>query len=243
MNRSTPQAGPQKFATTCWSMVLRAGASRPCRESLERLCRAYWAPIYQTIRHRGHSQQEAEDLTQDFFIQLLRYESFGTVEKERGRFRSFLLASLKNFLVNDWHRKRRMKRGGGQTLLSFDAIPGFEKDVLPNIADVESPDIAFDRTWATTLLARVNARLRSEYTAAGQENRFDTLKGFLLAGDGSESYLECAARLGLSESAVKSAIYKMRQRYGNLLRAEICATVEDPSDVEDEIRCLLLALY
>ena len=230
------------FETTHWSMVLRAGGtSAASSDALEKLCRAYWPPMYSWVRSQGHSVEESQDLTQEFFARLLRYESVSRANPEQGRFRSFLLGALKNFLANEWHKSRAQKRGGGQALISFDAVEGYERDAIEPRSD-ETPDKLFDRRWAETLLARVNARLRREYEAAELIARFDALKIYLLGGNGPVPYSETATALGISESAVKSAIFKLRQRYGELVRHEIAQTVNSETEVEDEIRCLLAAL-
>ena len=235
--------GPRAaFAATHWSMVLAAGRrSAPSAEALERLCRAYWPPIFAHLRRVGHGIHEAQDLTQEFFSRILADESLAAVSPQKGRFRSWLLGALKHFLMNEWRRSTAQKRGGGQAVFSLDAMePGLREACEPR--DHDAPDVAYDRRWAETVLARVNARIRREYEAAGQGERFEVLKVYLLAGKEPTSYAETAARLGVSESAVKSAIYRLRQRYGVQLRAEIASTVEDEAEVEDEIRCLLEAL-
>lgn len=239
---TAPDGGGGAFALTQWSMVLAAGRkSEPCAEALERLCRSYWPPIHAHVRRLGYGVHEAQDLTQEFFSRILADESLATVAPQKGRFRSWLLASLKHFLLNEWKRSTAQKRGGGQAVFSLDAMePGLREACEPR--DHETPDVAYERRWAETVLARVNARTRREYEAAGQGARFEALKVYLLAGCEPASYAETAARLGLSESAVKSAIYKLRQRYGAVLRAEIAETVETEAEIEDEIRCLLQAL-
>ena len=234
--------GAHRFETTHWSMVLRAGgAGEASDRALEKLCRAYWPPIYSWVRSQGNSVEEAQDLTQEFFARMLRYGSVARANPELGRFRSFLLGSLKHFLTNEWHRARTQKRGGGQPVFSLDSVEGFERDAMEPSHD-ETPDRVFERRWAETLLARVHARLRRECEAAGQEARFEKLKVYLLGGGDPVPYVETAKELGLTESAVKSAIHKLRQRYGEMVRHEIAQTVATEADVEDEIRCLLAAL-
>jgi RNA polymerase sigma factor (sigma-70 family) len=234
--------GTYSFETTHWSMVLRAGGTGATSDdALEKLCRAYWPPIYSWVRSQGHPVEEAQDLTQEFFARMLRYGSVARANPDQGRFRSFLLGSLKHFLANEWHRARAQKRGGGQPIFSLDAVEGVERDAMEPRSD-ETPDKLFERRWAETLLARVNARLRREYEAAAQGARFDALKVYLLGGGDAVPYVETAKSLGLSESAVKSAIHKLRVRYGEMVRHEIAQTVTSEAEVDDEIRCLLAAL-
>ena len=239
---TAPEGRGGGFALTQWSMVLAAGRkSEPCKDALERLCKAYWPPIHAHVRRLGHGVHEAQDLTQEFFSRILADESLANVAPQKGRFRSWLLGALKHFLLNEWKRNTALKRGGGQAVFSLDAMePGLREACEPR--DNETPDVAYERRWAETVLARVNARARREFEAAGQGERFDALKVYLLADYEPVSYAATAARLNLSEGAVKSAIYKLRQRYGAILRAEIAETVETAEEVEDEIRSLLKAL-
>ena len=193
------------------------------------------------MRREGHSHEAAQDLTQEFFARLLGYESLASAAPERGRFRSFLLRSLKHFLINEWHRGNRQKRGGGQLPFSLDAMESFQREAIEP-RDEDSPDRIFERHWGETVLARANQRLRRQYEAADQGARFDVLKVYLLNGGEPNSYADAAAELVLTASAAKSAIYKLRQRYGEMVRHEVAQTVGDPAQVEDELRCLLAAL-
>jgi RNA polymerase sigma-70 factor (ECF subfamily) len=230
------------FALTQWSMVLAAGGQAgPSREALEKLCRAYWQPLFIHVRRQGYGVPEAEDLTQAFFAQLLERGSLGTAAPEKGRFRSFLLGALKHFLINEWRRGQRLKRGAGQAVFALDSMDHAQREACEPTDDA-SPDVLYDRRWAETVLERVYERLLADYEAAGMAARFEVLRRFLPFGTEETTYLDTAQALGLSEGAVKSAIYKMRQRYGALLRAEILQTVENPGEVEDEIQCLLAAL-
>jgi RNA polymerase sigma factor (sigma-70 family) len=240
---TTPKTKPaSSFETTHWSMVLRAGGDGSGSDAaLEKLCRAYWPPIYMWVRSQGHSVEEAQDLTQEFFARMLRYGSVARANPELGRFRSFLLGSLKHFLANEWHRERAQKRGGGVPVFSLDSVEGIERDALEP-AHNETPDRLYEKRWAETLLARVHSRLRRECEAAGQVTRFDKLRVYLLGGGDAIPYSDTAKELGLSESAVKSAIHKLRQRYGEMVRHEIAQTVATEAEVDDEIRCLLAAL-
>ncbi len=235
--------GGERFATTHWSVVLQAchTPSPRSRAALETLCRAYWYPLYAFIRRQGHGPNEAQDLTQEFFAHLLESESFSRADPRKGRFRSFLLGALKHFLVNEWHHNHRLKRGGGCVVFSLDEIDP-ETRFAAEPADELTPEIAYERRWAEAVLAQVLVRLRGEFAAGGQASRFEALKVFLQAGQEPASYAEVAQQLRLSEAAVKSAIYRLRQRYGELIRAEITHTVASPAEVEDELRHLLAVL-
>jgi len=230
------------FALTEWSMVLAAGRkSEDSAAALERLCRAYWPPVHAHVRRQGHGVHEAQDLTQEFFSRILADDSLSAVAPHKGRFRSWLLAALRHFLSNEWKRTMAQKRGGGQALFSLEAMEPQQREACEPRAS-GTPETAYERRWAETVLARANARLRREYESAGQSERFEAMKIYLLQGDGFIPYEATAQQLGLSESAVKSAIYKLRQRYGAVVRAEIAGTVAAEEDVEDEMRHLLAVL-
>lgn len=229
------------FRTTHWSLVLEAGASTADgRSALEALCQAYWFPLYAFVRRRGFSPPEAEDLTQEFFTRLLAQDSLGEANPERGRFRSFLLASLKNFLANEWDKSRRLKRGAGTTLLNWDALDAEARCRLEPAA-AGTDETAFDRGWAQTLVNGVLARLRTEAERDSGPERFEVLKIFLIA-DTPARYAEIGTRLGLSEPAVKSAIFRLRRRYADLLRAAVAETVHAECEVDAEIRHLFSVL-
>lgn len=228
-----------QFQTTRWEMVRAAGADSEA--ALEHLCRAYWAPIFAFVRRQGHDLHQAQDLTQEFFSRILSSGSIEGADEQKGRFRSFLLGALKHFLTNEWHRANTQKRGGGKVIFSIEQAA--EEDGYSfDIPDADSPDRIFDRRWAETLIARVNVQLRKEYEAAEWGERFEAMKVYLLGDYGPVSYAETAAKLNLTESAVKSAIYKLRQRFGQLLRAEVAQTIANPEDSEDELEILLHAL-
>jgi RNA polymerase sigma factor (sigma-70 family) len=240
---SAPLPGGERFATTHWSVVLQASdtPSPQSQAALDRLCRAYWYPLYAFIRRQGRGPEEAQDLTQEFFAHLLESGSFSRADPRKGRFRSFLLGALKHFLVNEWQHEHRLKRGGGYAFFSMDDIDP-DTGLATELADELTPEMAYERRWAEAVLVQVLVRLRAEFAAGGQAARFEALKVFLPAGQEPASYAEVAAQLGLSEAALKSAIYRLRQRYGELIRAEIANTVASPAEVEDELRHLFAVL-
>ncbi len=239
---ATPQ-GAAQFATTRWSVVLTAGhkSSPQARESLETLCQTYWYPLYAHIRRQGHSPHDAQDLTQEFFARFLEKDFLGDVHRERGRFRSFLLAALKHFLANEWDRVRARKRGGGRKLVSLDAQDAENRYAFEPRDDL-SPDRIYERRWAMLLLERVLGRLRQESAAAGKTSQFELLKGTLSAGRGALPHAEVAARLKTTEEAVRVAVHRLRKRYRELLCAEVAQTVGRPEEIDDEIRHLFTVL-
>lgn len=238
-----PAPGPREFATTHWSLVLaarpdEAGVTR-ARAALEALCRAYWYPLYAFVRYRGYSTDEAQDLTQAFFVSIIEKGGFTSADPERGRFRSYLLGAMKHFLANEWHRVQAKKRGGGVTVLDLDALDPEARYALTPARPAD-PDAAFDREWARESIARALQRLRAESEASGKGELFEALKGSLTGDEPPRR--ETAARLGMTEGAVKVAVHRLRQRYRELLRAEIAETVMDPADVDAEMRHLVTAL-
>jgi RNA polymerase sigma-70 factor (ECF subfamily) len=240
---SAAERGAAHFATTHWSVVLAAGEgdSPQAADALARLCRAYWFPLYAYVRRQGHDVPDAQDLTQEFFARLLEKNYLKSAAREKGRFRSFLLIALKRFLANEWERARAQKRGGGQALIELDAASAEERYRLEP-ADVASADRVYERRWALALLDQVLLRLRDEAARAGKAGQFELLKAFLYGEKAPLSQLEIGARLGLSESAIKSAVHRLRQRYRELLRQEVAQTVASPADAEDELRHLLNVL-
>jgi RNA polymerase sigma-70 factor (ECF subfamily) len=218
--------------------VLAAGGKKDktqAEQSLERLCRVYWSPLYAYVRRQGESPHDAQDLTQEFFATLLEKNFLASVDPKKGRFRSFLLASLKHFLSNERDKARAQKRGGGHSPLPLD-FTGEETHLHFEAADKLTPEILFERRWATTLLEQTLARLRQEYAGQGKEPLFEQLKLTLTEGRGSVAYSALAASLNLSEAAVKMAVYRLRQRYRECLRAEIAQTVATADEIEDELR-------
>jgi RNA polymerase sigma-70 factor (ECF subfamily) len=224
-------------------MVLAAGGqtSPQSAEALETLCETYWYPLYAYLRHSGCSADEARDLTQEFFAHLLEKKSLAVADRERGRFRSFLLSSLKHFRANERDRARAQKRGGGRTTLSID-LQDAESRYQNEPAHDLTPEKVFERRWALALLDRVLARLREEFAQAGKTKLFDRLKVFLSGEKSAKSQRESADQLGMTEGAVKVAVHRLRRRYRELLRSEIAETVATPDEVEDELRQLLAAL-
>ncbi len=238
-----PAPGPREFATTHWSLVLAAKADEAsrsrARKALEKLCKAYWYPLYAFVRCRGYSSDEAQDLTQSFFARIIETGGFASADPERGRFRSYLLGAMKHFLANEWHRARAQNRGGGVTVLDLDALdPEARYSLEP--ARSTDPDAGFDREWAQETIARAMEQLRAESEARGKGELFCELRGSLTGDEASRS--ETAARLAMTDGAVKVAVHRLRQRYRELLRAEIAETVTDPSDVDVEMRHLVAAL-
>jgi RNA polymerase sigma factor (sigma-70 family) len=231
------------FVTTHWSVVVAAGRNDTtrARNALENLCRTYWYPLYAYTRRWGHSPEDAEDLTQDFFAKLIAKGFLEAADREKGRFRSFLLVMLKRFLANEWDRAHARKRGGGKPALSLD-ISAAEELYRIEPADTLTPDKVYDRRWALTLLQKTMTRLRDELAAEGRSAQFDNLKVFLTAERGANPYSELAASLGQSEGALRAAVHRMRKRFRELFREEIAHTVASPNDIEAELRDLMNAL-
>ena len=232
----------RRFPTTAWSAVLTASRdSIDAREALAALCRAYWYPVYAYIRHRGHRNQDAEDLTQQFFTHLLESRMLQAASPDRGRFRSFLLVSVRNFLANEWDRAHAAKRRMGAITLSLD-FGGAEGRYTQDPPDQLTPEKLFERRWALALLERVLERLRVDFAKSGRAERFELMKSFLDSEPSETTYSRLAAGLGTSEGAARVAVYRLRSRYRELLYEEISAIVTAPDEVEDEIRYLLSAL-
>jgi RNA polymerase sigma-70 factor (ECF subfamily) len=236
-----PAGASREFTTTHWSVVLAAGQSTDAQasEAVEQLCRTYWFPLYAYVRRRGYSPEDGQDLTQEFFARLLSTHALGSVHPVKGRFRSFLLASLNHFLANEWDKARALKRGAGQPLISLDMA---ETRYRMEPSESMSADRIFERQWALALLAQVAAHLRDDYHAAGKGPLFDALQIYLSGDKGLPPYRETAEKLGLSLDALKKAVERLRQRYGELLRQESAHTVSDPGEVDEEIRYLRTVL-
>jgi RNA polymerase sigma-70 factor (ECF subfamily) len=231
------------FVTTHWSIVLAAGdsVSPEADAALAELCRTYWYPLYAFVRRKGHSPHDAQDLTQSFFARLLEKNYVAQADRERGRFRTYLLAALTHFLADEWDKTRRLKRGGDREIISFDAASAEERYRLEPIDQLDASKL-YERRWVTTLFDKVLARLEQEFRDSGKGDLFDGLKSSLLGEDSGSSYLQLGARLNLTESAVKQAVHRMRRRYRELFREEIAQTVSAPREVEDELKHLFAVL-
>lgn len=231
------------FPTTRWTIVLNAAANpeRPeSRAALESLCEAYWYPLYAFARRRGSSADEARDQTQEFFVRILEGRYLDRADREKGKFRSFLLTSFRFFLSDETDRARAQKRGGGMTVLPFE-IGSAEQRYEREPRDEETPERIYERRWALSMLDRTIVRLRSEFEQHGRLEHFDKLKGFLVA-NAEVPYSVLAPELKMSESALRVSIHRLRKRYRDLFRTEIAATVADDGGVEEELRFLVMAL-
>jgi len=228
------------FNTTHWSVVLLAGqqGSPEAATALENLCGTYWYPLYAYARRQGHSPPDGEDLTQQFFAGFLEKKYFGLANPDRGRFRSFLLASFKHFLANEYHRSRAAKRGGGGTFVSWDEAEA-EARYGNELAHGTSPERLFEQSWVLTLLEKVMKNLQQEYVHSGKGKVFDALEIFLSGEKSEATYKEIGEGFQMGESAVKMAVSRLRRRYGEMLRGEIAHTVTEPVVVEEELRYLL----
>lgn len=234
---STEQRGAH-FLTTHWSVVLEAGGSRDGEHALESLCRAYWYPLYAFVRRRGFAPAEAQDLTQEFFARLLERQTLQTADPEKGRFRGFLVAAMRHFLSNQWRDLNRMKRGGGSQFLSWDELNPEERYLLEPESEA-SAETVYDRSWARTVAAEALNQVRKEMEREGNSARFEALRAYLESDDSPQAYAQTALRLKLSESAVKSAIHRLRRRYAEVIRESIAHTVQSPDQIEGEIRHLI----
>ena len=231
------------FHTTQWSVVLQAGTSEStdAHAALAKLCQTYWYPLYVFVRRKGHSAQDAQDLVQAFFLQVLQKGYFLDADPAKGKFRSFLLLALNRFLANEWDRVNRLKRGGGCEIISLDA-QDTEHRYLCGTSDEMSPDKAFERQWAMTLLEEALKRLEAECRSEDKAEMFEELKVFLSGERQADSYAQIGQRLGLTEGSVKVTVHRLRRRYRELLREEIAQTVSQPELLEEEMRNLLAAL-
>jgi RNA polymerase sigma-70 factor (ECF subfamily) len=233
---NSDQSGAGRFPTTQWHLVLIAGdgRSRESQEALAILCRTYWYPLYAFVRRQGYSPEESQDLTQGFFTKLLEKRYLRDYQRERGRFRSYLLASLKHFLANERDWTRAQKRGGGVSPLPVDALiqTGEQRYRLEPRTDL-TPEKIFEKQWAQTILDQVLLRLQ------GETEQFDRVKDFLIGDEARIPYKQLAVDLGSTEGALKVAVYRLRRRFREILRDEISHTVSDPADVQEEIRYLM----
>jgi RNA polymerase sigma factor (sigma-70 family) len=230
----------QWFATTHWSVVLNAAdTSAPgADEALEKLCRTYWYPLYAHVRRQGRNAEDAQDLTQAFFEHFLGRKAVRLANRERGKFRSFLLTSLNHFLNHEWERAKTARRGGGQVHLPWDQSSAESQYEVESLSEVP-PEKVYDRRWALALFQEALARLRQEHAAAGKVQLFEQLKEFLTESAGEGTYGDVATRLGMSSGAVAVAVHRLRQRYGELVREEIAHTVTNPAEVQEELHYLI----
>lgn len=238
-----PGLEARRFVTTCWTevMLAREQDAPGAREALEHLCRLYWYPLYAHIRHSVNDPQEAEDLTQEFFRLLIEKNYLGSVDPQRGKFRSFLLVAIKRFVINAHKHANRLKRGGGHSLVSLD-LELAENRFHQELATGLSPDQIFERRWAQTVLDRAAALLREEYSAAGKKELFDALREFLTEESRFGEYAEAGALLSMTASAVAVAVHRLRHRYRQLLREAVLPTVADAGEVDSEVKHLVEAL-
>ncbi len=231
------------FTTTHWSVVLAAGGrqSPQADAALEKLCRTYWYPLYAYVRRRGYAPADAEDLTQDFFAQLLRKNYPARADPNKGRFRTFLIHALTQFLADQRERANTLKRGGGQVFVSLDEEAPEDRYRL-EVPDELTPEKLFERRWAQTVLGRALDRLRKEFVASDKEKHYEVLRSYEPGEQSPLSYAEAAARLGVSESALKSMIHRLRQRHAELVREEIAHTVPTVAEIDEELRYLVAVL-
>lgn len=230
-----------RFHTTRWSMIVaasHAAGGTSARDALEHLCRAYWYPVFAFIRRRGHGQDEALDLTQGYFASLLERGLLEAADRERGRFRSFLLATVKQFLSDERKRAAALKRGGAIDFVSLDAA-SFEEGRRAEIAGGQSPEAAFEQQWALTVFHRAKRALATEFEKAGKSDQFNALQGHLSGDHGPRTHAEIAGDLETTEGAVKMAVKRLRHRFGQLLREEIAQTLVQDGDLDEEVRHLL----
>jgi len=240
---------PREFVTTRWSLILSAthfgSEEQTARDALAELCRTYWRPIFSFVRRRGHSIEDAQDLTQDFFVTILEHNWLQHADRNRGRFRSLLLKSLQNFLINAAEKTHARKRGGGAEFISWDdwmaEVPS-QLSLPAQVLKSLPPERLFDLAWATTVVEHALQRLREECESKGKLWLFQALSSHLTDERDEVSYAKLSAELGTAETAVKKQLHNMRQRYRSLLREEVSQTVEDPADVDDEIRYLCASL-
>jgi RNA polymerase sigma-70 factor (ECF subfamily) len=242
-NTDATTRGEDWFTSTHWSVVLAAGQSESpaAQRALEKLCCTYWYPLYAYVRRQGHSPHDAQDLTQGFFAQVLERNDFGQVDRQKGKFRAFLVASLKHYLSDQRDRERAAKRGGQRKILSLDEHSAEERYRLEP-ADEASPDKLFGRRWALTTLDEAVCRLRKEYRDTGKGGLFEQLQDFLSGALEASSYGDAASRLGMTESTLKSYVHRLRQRNREILREVIADTVASREQIDEELQDLFAAL-
>ena len=235
-------SGPRQFATTQWSLVIAARSDEnsrsQARRALEQLCRTYWYPLYAFVRGRGCSAEAAQDLTQAFFARILETGGFDSADRERGRFRSYLLGAMKHFLANEWHRGRTKKRGGELHFIEWDALAP-ESRYAEAPVHTDGPEQRFDREWALETVAHALQALREEKAVAGKLEQFEAFEPFLTGDGDQQSYRQIGSRLEMSEGSVRVAVHRLRRSFGAQLREEIADTVIDQADLDREVRYLL----
>lgn len=230
----------RRFTATDWSVVLQAacgGESTEAVAALEQLCRGYWFPLYAAVRRKGYPREDAKDLVQTFFARLIERNYVAQADRERGKFRTFLLAALDHFLANEWNRQQTLRRGGGQTFVVLDAQEAEARYVREPFHEL-SPEKLFDRRWAAVLLERAHQALREDYAAAGKSELFEALQPCLTGERPPEGYRKLAAELGLTEGAAKVAAHRLRRAFGQQLRDEVAKTVGSPAQVDEEMQHL-----
>ncbi|MES2571921.1 MAG: sigma-70 family RNA polymerase sigma factor [Verrucomicrobiota bacterium] len=239
----TPPNQSPLFATTRWSvvMVAREKEGAAASAALETLCAVYWYPLYAFVRRLGNGPHDAQDLTQEFFARLLAKEWLGSVVRERGRFRTFLITALRRFLANEWDRARAGKRGSGKIVLSLDADAA-EARYRAEPSTAAPADQIYERRWALTLLDQTMSRLRAEYERNGQMEAFEQLKEYLTAERNAIPYDEVAGSLGTSEGAARVAVHRLRKRFREVFRETIADTVAQPAEVDEEVRYIVSVL-
>jgi RNA polymerase sigma-70 factor (ECF subfamily) len=243
INSVRPGNGAGQFTTTHWSVVLAAAqeSSPEAARALAELCRAYWYPLYAYVRRKGYDVADSQDLTQEFFARLLEKNYVGSADRRKGKFRSFLLGSLEHFLSKEWTRSHRLKRGGGQTIISWDGCDPEERYRLEPPDDWTAERI-YERRWALTILEQAMFALQAEYTVTGKQGLFEALRPFISGEDDDVAYPDLAERLQMSEGAARVAVHRLRQRYGESVRGEIAKIVQRPEEIEEELRQLFAAL-
>ncbi len=231
------------FAATHWTIVLSAarGSETPrAAAAMAELCRTYWYPLYAYVRRRNYDAHEAEDLIQEFFVRLIAKNYLADVDRQKGKFRAFLLAAMKHFLADEWDRSRALKRGGGQVIVPLDGVDADTRYSREPAHDLTAEKL-HERQWAIAVLQKVLARLREEFLVEGKTGLFDRLEAFLMGG-AATTHAQAAAELGLTENAVKKAVHRLRRRFRQRLREEIAHTVESPDEIDEEIHYLLRCL-
>ncbi len=241
--RESAPDSPRVFATTHWSVVVAAGKdeSLPARSALETLCRAYWYPIYVYVRRKGHGPDDAQDLTQEFFSQLISKQHLRLADRNKGKFRTFLLATLDYFLAREWSRAHRQKRGGQFSFISLDQQTPEERYRIEP-PDNDTPEKKFLRQWALTVLKQTMEALERECETNGKGGLFREARSLLSGERDAGAYARISQRQAMGEGAVRVAVHRLRQRYGELLRSEIAQTVGTTEEVDEEMRCLLQVL-